>query len=404
VAHHLGDRTHITSAVSAALAQTSLPADTYWQPVSLAQGDAGLAVSCAHLDACFAGEGWDTVAHQYLQIAAADAQRVGSFAPGLFDGLAGLAFATWALSRGGTRYGQLLAAIDDALLPHVAAQADRVSRGDGGAGVGEFDVISGLTGLGAYLLCRAESAAAAAALDRVLQALVELALPTEGAPAWWTHLDCGMAHGVSGSLALMALASSHGRSARGLDEAVAGVARWLTDHRVDDRWGPNWPRPVALTAEGDAVATPGCHPARAAWCDGAPGVARALWLAGAALQRAEWRELAVEAMCAVYRRPLAARQIDSPTLCHGVAGLLQVTSRFFNDTGLEVFRSAACALTEQLLDLFEPASLLGFRSLEPRGIPVDQPGFLDGAPGVALALLGAATEVAPSWDRVLLLS
>jgi hypothetical protein len=105
----------------------------------------------------------------------------------------------------------------------------------------------------------------------------------------------------------------------------------------------------------------------------------------------------------VYRRPIADRWIDSPTFCHGVAGLLQITLRFAHDTGLPMFTAAACALTEQLLDLYEPDSLLGYRSLEPPG-SVDRPGLLDGAPGVALALLAAATPVEPSWDRLFLLS
>ncbi|MEV4927094.1 hypothetical protein [Streptomyces roseoverticillatus] len=32
------------------------------------------------------------------------------------------------------------------------------------------------------------------------------------------------------------------------------------------------------------------------------------------------------------------------------------------------------------------------------------PGFLDGAAGVVLAVLGAATDVEPEWDRALLLA
>ena len=34
----------------------------------------------------------------------------------------------------------------------------------------------------------------------------------------------------------------------------------------------------------------------------------------------------------------------------------------------------------------------------------DDPGFLGGSAGIALALLAAATPVEPAWDRVLLLS
>ena len=106
----------------------------------------------------------------------------------------------------------------------------------------------------------------------------------------------------------------------------------------------------------------------------------------------------------VFRRPVAVRRIDSPTFCHGVAGLLAVALRFANDTGRPVFLEESRALVQQLLDSYRPESLLGFRNLEVADHEIDQPGLLDGAPGVALVLLAAATSVEPTWDRLFLLS
>ena len=40
----------------------------------------------------------------------------------------------------------------------------------------------------------------------------------------------------------------------------------------------------------------------------------------------------------------------------------------------------------------------------PRGGRIDQAGLLDGAPGIAMALLAAATPQPPNWDRLFLLS
>jgi hypothetical protein len=145
-------------------------------------------------------------------------------------------------------------------------------------------------------------------------------------------------------------------------------------------------------------------PSRCAWCYGSPGVARALWLAGDALGRDDYRELAIAAMEAVFRRPITVRRIDSPTFCHGVAGLLAITLRFANDTGASVFTDASRILTQQLLESYQPDSLLGFRNIEFADQEIDQPGLLDGAPGVALVLLAAATNVDPTWDRLFLLS
>jgi hypothetical protein len=98
------------------------------------------------------------------------------------------------------------------------------------------------------------------------------------------------------------------------------------------------------------------------------------------------------------------RRVDSPTFCHGMAGLLQITLRFTHDTGEPVFADAAADLAEQLLVAYDPDTLLGFCSLEPGGNAVDNAGLLDGAPGVALVLLAVATDAEPTWDRLFLLA
>jgi hypothetical protein len=186
------------------------------------------------------------------------------------------------------------------------------------------------------------------------------------------------------------------------------LAAWLIAYRFDDEWGLNWPNGVGLRPPGDPAGRicpiDTSTRAQAGWCYGSPGVARALYFAGQCLQRADYRDMAVQAMEAVLQRPVAVRRIESPTFCHGVAGLLQIVLRFANDTGSEAFDSGAVALTEQLLGLYEPESLLGFRSVEFAGKRVDQPGLLDGAPGVALVLLGVACDTDPAWDRIFLLS
>jgi lantibiotic biosynthesis protein len=424
VAQRLRDRRSVEAACAAAVRQTAFPKVVCWQPASLAQGDAGLALACAYLDSCFAGEGWDRIGHGYLTVAAEDAGRHSYMPIGLWGGMAGLGLAAWSLCRDATRYQRLLTSVDEALLPRVAEQADRLGSRKDGISPGEFDVISGFAGVGAYLLCRREGSAAGAALDIALRALVALMADAETRPRWWTppdlmggevmaaqypygSLNCGLAHGIPGPLATMSLALLCGVTVPGISGAVDWAASWLAGHRADDSWGVNWPSAVPLTTEGAIQAVkPGCagQPSRSAWCYGSPGVARALWLAGLALDRPGWRDLAVEAMRAVYRRPLSARLVDSPTFCHGVSGLLQVTLRFANDTGLRVFADEAAALTEQLLGLYEPDSLAGYHNIEPGDRRVDSPGLLDGAPGVVVTLLAAATDAEPVWDRAFLLA
>ena len=423
VAGRVRDRERIGLAIAAAPAQTAFPLAVHWQAPTLAQGDAGLALVCSYLDACAPEGEWDRPGHAYLASAGAAAELPPKLSAGMYSGLTGLAFAAWSLSRGGTRYRRMLASIDPLLLPLVAGQAEELIRADGdGMSVSEFDVISGCAGAGAYLVSRRDDPGAVAALEAVLRALVALAGGGGPRPRWWTpahllfdeetaamyphgNLNCGLAHGIPGPLALLALAFARGIRVSGMEEAAERLAGWLATHRADDAWGVNWPYSVPLTSEGLPDRSAKAYgPSRTAWCYGAPGVARALWLAGLAFARRAWRELALEAMQAVYRRPEAARYIDSPTFCHGVAGLLQISLRFAHETRLPVFTDAAADLTEWLMSAFEPDSVLGYRNWEPGGTRVDHPGLLDGAPGVLLTLLAASSPVEPAWDRMFLLS
>jgi len=192
-----------------------------------------------------------------------------------------------------------------------------------------------------------------------------------------------------------------GHEVDGQADAMHRTANWLIEQRFDDEWGANWPSAAPITERPDRVTR---ATTRNAWCYGSPGLARALWLAAEALDDDTIRAAALDAICAVLRRPIANRGIDSPTFCHGVAGLLQIVLRFTNDTGLANLRDGANRLFDQLVAAYQPDRPLGYTNLEPSAVRVDRPGLLDGAPGVAMVLLAAATDVEPTWDRMFVLS
>jgi hypothetical protein len=421
----------LSIAVNAALAQTAFPQTVHWAPYSVAQGYSGLALLWSYLDSCFPFESWDLKGKDDLQRATRGAECVAGLAIGIFSGLSAVAFAAWQLSRDGTRYKSLLAQLDSTIVPQAMTLAYGVQRNGGGVNMGEFDAISGLSGVGAYLLCRRDQPRVRDALLAIAEALTHLlAEPRDGLPRWYTppeqlyddrmretypfgNLNCGLAHGVPSIVAFLSLCLKEGIGGPELPQALERISDWLCQSRSDDGWGLNWPNAVSIerveTASGPRlqVANAALAPhggSRSAWCYGSPGVARALWLAGDALGRSDYQELGLEAMYAVFRRPVEARAIPSPTFCHGIAGLLQIALRFANDSGSPEIAEQCRELARQLLERYSPDSLLGFRNLEFNDREVDQPGLLDGAPGVALVLLAAASEVEPSWDRLFLLS
>lgn len=430
VAGRLNSPQLVEKAAEAAVAQTAFPQSTHWIPYSISQGYSGLALLWSYMDSCFPEERWDERGRDYLTLAARHAETMPDIPVGLFSGLSGLGFSAWQLSRDGTRYRRLLDSLDYAIVAKARGLADSLREHRDGVSIGDFDVISGLSGVGAYLLCRRDRPAVAEALPVVIEALVDLLADGNDLPGWHTpvhllwdnelknaypfgNLNCGLAHGVPGVLAFLSLSFRAGVAAAGFQEAIERTAEWLCDNRFDDEWGVNWSTAIPVVEvespegpmlrQGHARAAPD-GPSRCAWCYGSPGIARALWLAGDALNDETLRQLSVSAMEAVFRRPAAQRRIDSPTFCHGKAGLLEIALRFANDTGCALFATECRTLAEQLLDCYNPDSLLGFRNIEYADREIDQPGLLDGAPGVALVLLAAATSAEPSWDRLFLLS
>ena len=377
------------------------------------ESGAGCAVLFGQFDQVRPGQGWAVAARDSLAAAVRAAEQLNARHVGLFGGLGGVAFAANALSQDGARYRRLLAGLDDVIDTAAIEDAAAIAGSPAGQPFHKFDVISGAAGIGAYLLCRRDDAV----LRAVLTGLVALCGENDGLPNWHTPpakitpgtpmaddfpegvFNCGLSHGIPGPMALLAIAERDGISVPGQREAIERVARWLVVNRADDEWGPSWPSGVPMSG---SVSPPRTHNA---WCYGSSGVARSLWLAGAALDDDFLRALAIEAMAAVCRRPRRARHIDrSPGLCHGLAGALQITLRFAQDTGEDVFTEAAAQFTELVLRHYDPELRFGFGSVTEDGSLADEPGLIDGAAGVALALLAAGTGTAPDWDRMLLLS
>src|SRR5207248_4085436 len=96
-------------------------------------------------------------------------------------------------------------------------------------------------------------------------------------------------------------------------------------------------------------------------------------------------------------------------LCHGAAGLGHLFNRLFQATGEPRLREAAQFWFQRTLELRRPqGSIAGFAAWGPGPDGslnwTDDPGFLTGAAGIALALLAATTPIEPAWDRVFLAS
>src|SRR5262249_10220302 len=150
------------------------------------------------------------------------------------------------------------------------------------------------------------------------------------------------------------------------------------------------------------------RPARLAWCYGDPGIAAALLWAARCVGEPAWEEEArAIARRAAGRPPDQAGVVDAG-LWHGACGLGPLFNRLSQATGDEGRAGAARFWFERALAMRRPGRGIGGYEAWLPGVGgqdwVGEAGLLNGAAGIALALLAATTATEPAWDRVLLVA
>ncbi|MEV6726609.1 lanthionine synthetase C family protein [Streptomyces xanthochromogenes] len=387
-----------------------------WWPQSLAHGAVGVAL--LHIERARIGYGSWRRAHEWLACAAAE-PAAGGMDSHLYYGAPALAFALHAAAGRPGRYARALNTLDrivtSAIRDRLALSHARMDRG-GMPALAEFDAIRGLSGLGALLLHRDVHTDV---LRGILEYLVRLAEPVkhegELLPGWWTHLapsgrtspdypeghaNNGIAHGIGGPLAVLALAACRGVTVDGQLDAISGILAWFDRWQQDSPAGLWWP--YWITREQLRSGMPGHGPSRPSWCYGTAGLARTQQLAALALHDTARQRRAETALLHAMSDPAQLSATVDVSLCHGFAGLVHTTQ-------LAAVDAVTPGLAECLPQLLAPltgaspaalaASLIG----SPGG---GDTGFLEGAAGVALALhsFHTGTPSASGWDTCLLIN
>ncbi len=392
-----------------------------WLPASLAQGDAGLAVAHATL----ATTAHDPVVRQvatgraitFLRAAVDSTQDHAIQESGLCNGMTGLLLAVDAVTEAEPRF---LPARQQLLAQHLAhVEATPTLMSQAFHTDIDFDLMSGRAGTVAYLATNCDPAAGAAALSHLVADLTWVGMREETAPhawRWMTNrleapslslrddefpddfLNAGLSHGLAGITAALALAAARGHG--GLDPAVRHVlashVAWFRSTVTHDDLGPLWPAGCAVAPSG--IETPHGPPSTmVAWCYGSAGIGLALLNAGRALEDPAAVALGIAAVRGTILRD-AERQVPGPaTLCHGTAGIALLAAWLTALPGQEDMATHVDRLARRLLAQGDLDAPLIYRDLEFGTNPIDQPGLLNGAAGVALVLASLAAPRRPRW-------
>jgi hypothetical protein len=215
-----------------------------------------------------------------------------------------------------------------------------------------------------------------------------------------------MAHGIGGVLALLALAARNGVVADGHHAALRTILAWLDRWQQETGRGPAWPYWVTRGELRTGRLAPPAPPRRPSWCYGTAGLARAQQLAALALGDTDRQINAENALVAALTDPDQLKATTDNGLCHGFAGLAHLAARTADDahpSTVGQLRAAIPALLAAVHPSGTDPELMATTLIqdEERG-----PGLLDGAAGIALALLAPITAAPPrsAWDACLLIA
>jgi len=339
---------------------------------------------------------------------------------GLFGGIAGLGWTvehiSCLLQRGfeerseeawGEEEEDLNSEVDQVLLSTVSGE-ERWS--------GPYDLIGGLVGIGVYFLERLPRRSGVEGVKKVITRLEQLSEVSDQGIAWHTrcdllppwqrdlqplgHYNIGIAHGIPGIMAFLGEAYAAGVEPDLVRQLLEGAVKWLLIHQNPPKLRSRFPSWIVSSESADS---------RIAWCYGDLGIAAVLSRLSRQLKRADWAREAQKILDHCLKRPCGAEVVDM-ALCHGAIGVAHIYNRLHQADGDDRYAETARAWFSYALTIRKPAAPIGgvqrLHRTDPRAVPVWDccPTLLDGAIGVALALIAAVTPVAPTWDRLLLLS
>ncbi len=288
----------------------------------------------------------------------------------------------------------------------------------GGLWSSDYDLINGLVGIGVYFLERWPAGYSGEGIRLVLQHLSGCAEYSYAGITWHTgpHLlpewqrnrypngyyNIGVAHGLPGVLYFLSVVATLGIENQQCLALLEGAVNWLLAHRCPPGSRSEFP---AVICDGNVSES------RFAWCYGDLGILSVLLQVSSRVNREDWREFALRLLdrCIYRSSQIEETSVKDAYLCHGAAGVAHIFNRIYQNSHDIRCHDAAITWYSRALELLalwgtKEHSASDTTSVDAQNGSDASPHFLDGAIGVALALLAATTPIEPNWDRMLLMS
>lgn len=401
-----------------------------WGDFSLAEGYPSLGVLFGELTNLFPDEGWDLIGHKYMIEIQEAIKKQSIDSLSLFGGACSIGFAANSLSCNGERYQKFIKTINEFIIQSIPAKTEMLILPHKDTKMTDYDVIQGFSGIGRYLLLFDNNPQIENILKDIIKYMISLTdninIFGYSVPNWYISkenqfiqkdkekynegsFNFGLSHGITSPLAFMSIALMQGIEVEGQREAIKKIVSTINDFKCTFKDTIHWPGRIKF----EEFITKNCirDIDRASWCYGSPGIARAIYLAGKALNNDYYKNLAIKSLDSLLFLPEELWLLNSPTFCHGYAGLLRIVECMYLDTGLEIFMQHYDKILDKILNFYDKDAPFNFFNIESSDFQGDNKlkkynscGLLGGTVGVLLTILGAIYPSKTNWDNVFLIN
>lgn len=352
---------------------------------------------------------------------------------GAFGGLTDIGYAIYGINTTLSGYSKFLNSLNKYIMQINLQLIEYIRYNIGNLHASSYDAIMGLSGNLAYLLLFKDNSEIVENINAIIDVLVLMTKDIEvygkAVPGWYTTRDnhfleeerkyyingsfnYGLSHGVSGILAVLSMALIEGFERDGQREAVEKILSELTKKTsVDEKGYIYWPGRVSFEdyIKGECSGSR----ERESWCYGTPGIARAIFLGGKAINDCDSMRLAIDAFEKICSMDEKDFMLISPIICHGYSGVLASIHAMYSDTGNAMFDIGRKKMFHLTLKCFDDNFKYGFCDFEINKntgdgeykiMCKDDVGLIEGATGVVLSLLLLIKPSKTKWLKHLLLN
>lgn len=174
------------------------------------------------------------------------------------------------------------------------------------------------------------------------------------------NLNFGLAHGMLAPMIFMAKSKERGITIHKQTESIYRLYEQYEFFKSSIDGISHWP--TQLSTEDYDVGKIGSdyRLRRASWCYGTAGISRGLHLVGKSVNDIDIESSALENLKSLAKLNVKEYLLNSPTFCHGLAGLLAIFNIMYYETKDTIFKEGVEKVLTELIKMYDKESKYGF--------------------------------------------